>query len=179
MGDERDWDQQRGLKKRPASSVSERNGKIWHSLVEIFGVRWVNSYGDKPGKIWCQLFDALNDEQIHQGIAHFANEDREHPPPMGNFKAVCLMHTPTSLDALPEPDYDKWHKGGQKVMLRIVMARGGVSDKMRDKLIAEKNRIVGQYRVMDEDKEVEVDWKEFIDVLDARLETMVKDSPIR
>lgn len=174
MGDEIDSDQQKGLRRRQASSVSERNGKIWHSLGEIFGVRWVNSYGDKPGKIWCQLFDSLTDAQIHQGIAHFANEDREHPPGTGNFKAVCLLHTPAQAQARDAvDDMSHYATGANRVMMTIVMEKNGVSDYALDKLLNEKRRLVDQYEVMDADKEIKVDWEKFIGVIDDRLRTVL------
>lgn len=174
MGDETDWNQPKGLSKRPASNVSERDGKIWHSLVEIFGVRWVNSYGSAPGKIWMQCFDALTDGQIHQGIAHFAKEDREHPPAMGAFRAVCLLHTPAQAqlrDALD--DMSDYACGANRVMMAIVKERNGVSDYVLDKLLNEKRRLVDQYEVMDADDEIKVDWEKFINVMDDRLRTVL------
>ena len=174
MGDEIDSNQQKGLSKRPASSVSERDGKIWHSLGEIYGVRWVNSYGSAPGKIWRQLFDSLTDEQIHQGISHFAKEDREHPPTMGAFRGVCLLHTPAQAklrDALD--DMSHYATGANRVMMTIVMERNGVSDYVLDKLLNEKRRLVDQYEVMAADDEIKVDWEKFISVIDDRLRTVL------
>ena len=63
-------------RKQLAYQVSERNGKIWHSLAEMYGPRWINDYGDSPPKMWCQLFDNLEDKHIAQAIAMLT----KHPP---------------------------------------------------------------------------------------------------
>ena len=162
------------MRKRPESSVSERNGKIWHSLAEIYGARWPNSYGDAPGKIWCQLFNSLTDHQIRYGIAQCVKEFKVHPPTMGQFREVALLNTPPPVKPRdPVEDMSHYATGANKVMFSIVKEKNGVSDYVLDKLLDEKRRLVEQYEVMAADKEITVDWKEFINVMDDRLRTVL------
>ncbi len=162
------------MKEQPASSVSERNGKIWHSLGEIYGRAWIREYGAEPGKIWCQMFNSLTDHQIREGIAHCVKEFKVHPPRMGQFREAALMHSPAKVPLRdPVEDMSHYATGANKVMFAIVKEKNGVSDYVLDKLLNEKRRLVDQYEVMAADEEIKVDWKEFINVMDDRLRTVI------
>jgi hypothetical protein len=168
MGDERDWGQPRGLSKRPESSVSERNGKIWHSLAEIYGTRWPNSYGDAPGKIWCQLFNSLSDDQIREAIAHCVKEFKVHPPTMGQFREVALLHAPARVPLRdPVEDMSDYATGANRVMYSIVMGKNGVSKNKLDRMLAEKKRLVHDFELLAQDDKP--DWEKYIHLIDERL----------
>ena len=132
-------------------------------------MRWVNSFGEAPGKIWRQLFDSLTDAQIHRGIIHFAKEDREHPPTMGAFRGVCLLHTPAQAqvrDALD--DMSDYATGANRVMYAIVMGKHGVSKNKLNRMLAEKKRLVNDFELLAQEEE-KPNWEKFIATIDQRL----------
>jgi hypothetical protein len=170
MGDEYYPVPQNKSRKRQASSVSERNGKIWHSLVEIYGSRWIKEFGAEPGKIWCQMFNSLTDDQIREAIAHCIKEFKIHPPRMGQFREAALLHTPARVPLRdPVEDMSDYACGANRVMYTIVMEKNGVSKNKLNRMLAEKKRLVHDFELMAEDEETKPEWEKFIHLIDQRL----------
>jgi hypothetical protein len=52
---------------------------------ELFGQRWMESYGSVPTPLWNQALNSLTDAQIKAGIARLMQSGAEHPPSLPRF----------------------------------------------------------------------------------------------
>ena len=77
--------------------MSVRAKRIWDRMMEIYGMRWVNSYGAEPTELWVELAESLEDYQIRHAIRTFAHSLDSFVPTLGQFKA-------TARDASLPPD---------------------------------------------------------------------------
>ncbi len=177
MGDERYPARDRLSSEPTADKVSERDAKIWQTIADCYGARWNKSYGDLPPRTWCQLFKSLTNQQVAQAIPKLTEHYPHHPPTLGEFIEVArlgIARAPALRD--PVDDMSHYATGANKVMMAIVKEKNGVSDYVLDKLLNEKRRVVNQYEVMAADKEIKVDWKEFINVMDDRLRAVITEA---
>lgn len=172
--------QERQSRELSETKVSERHAKIWATIADTYGNRWNKSYGALPPKVWCQMFTSLTDVQIQQAILKLVEHYPHHPPTLGEF--VEMARLGISRDAVlrdkprdPVEDMSHYATGANRVMYSIVMGKNGVSDYVLDKLLDEKRRLVNQYEVMEADKEITVDWEEFINVMNDRLRALLTE----
>lgn len=173
--------QERRSREPSATNVSERHAKIWATIADTYGNRWNKSYGALPPKVWCQMFTSLTDVQIQQAILKLVEHYPHHPPTLGEFVEMARLGIARESPLQDKPrdpveDMSDYACGANRVMYTIVMERCGVNDYVLDKLLDEKRRLVSQYEVMNADKEITVDWEEFIKVMDDRLRTVLTEA---
>ena len=41
-----------------------RPEKFWDRMFELYGMKWANSYGTEPSKLWIETIDALPNHKI-------------------------------------------------------------------------------------------------------------------
>jgi hypothetical protein len=67
---------------------------LWQRMAEIYGHRWVSSYGDdagkSTGKTWARGLAGLQPEQIANGIEAALISAEPWPPTLPEFRAMCL-----------------------------------------------------------------------------------------
>lgn len=59
-----------------------RANKFWQRMLELYGVKWVNSYGDEPTEMWINLIDSLENYQITWAIKSLMNTGDSYVPTM-------------------------------------------------------------------------------------------------
>lgn len=175
--------QQNASLKQPASSHSERQGKTWHSLCEIYGTRWIRENGEAPGRVWGSMINALTDHEIAATLAHLVKNPRKdgrgniHPPSAPEFWEVAKAGAPRAYPAIThqEQTFSNYAIGANFRLMKIVMRERGMPDIKA--MVKEKNRIVADYDLMSSDGH-DIEWDDFITVIDERLELTLKASKI-
>jgi hypothetical protein len=76
-------------------------------MAEVFGHRWVSSFGDEPNQSWIDGLADMTPEDLRFGLSALKGWRDEWPPNLLQFRALCR---PTIEDAhriyrpaLPEP----------------------------------------------------------------------------
>ncbi len=76
---------------------TKRTDRIWLRLVQAYGSRVAESYGDEMPKPWLDAIDDLTDEQIAYGLRKVTRDTPIHPPTLGQFVNCCVdMPQPVS-----------------------------------------------------------------------------------
>ncbi len=162
--------------KQPASSHSERQGKTWHSLTEIYGARWIRDNGEAPGRVWCSMLNALTDTEIGTALATLVKSPRKdgrgniHPPSAPEFWEAAKAQSPRTSPALTDqrPDCSKYGSAGNRVLMYIVMSERGLGNEIMKLMVKEKDRLIADYELMASDG-IDINWSEFISVIDESL----------
>lgn len=107
--------------------ANKRADRVWLRLVQSYGSRVAESYGEDIPKIWADAVEDLTDEQITYGLRKVTRDTPIHPPTLGQFVAACadmpqnhaeggptmqellcayvmLTHFPTNRDSKFTPD---------------------------------------------------------------------------
>jgi hypothetical protein len=68
---------------------NRRAAKLWKRLVQSYGARFSDTYGEEPNELWATAIADLSDEQIAYGIRAVQRETPIHPPTLGQFVKAC------------------------------------------------------------------------------------------
>lgn len=68
-------------------------------MAEIYGHRWVSSFGETPSPMWCSALNRISDEQVRRGIANCITQRIEWPPTLTDFIGLCV-----TVPGLPSAD---------------------------------------------------------------------------
>lgn len=165
---------------RPASNVSERQGKLWHSLGEIYGARWVRENGEAPGTVWKSMINGLTDNEIKHALALLVKQPRKdgrgniHPPQAPEFWEAAKAGQSRYVAVTDQSrDISKYGRGANKVLLRLIMQECGVGEEFLQPLLKLKAQVVMDFEMIASEEEVE--WKHFIKTVDERLRSLLKD----
>lgn len=71
-------------------------------MAEIYGHRWVSSFGESPAPMWCSAMSRITDDQIRHGMAACVVKRIEWTPTLTEFIALC-----TAVVGIPSDD-DAW-----------------------------------------------------------------------
>jgi hypothetical protein len=66
-----------------------RSNRVWKRLLQCYGARFTESYGEAPTEPWIVAIDDLSDEQIAYGIRQVMRDSPIHPPTLGQFVKAC------------------------------------------------------------------------------------------
>jgi hypothetical protein len=58
-------------------------------MTDLFGARWLETYGDEPSPLWTNQIERLDDAQLKQGISTVLKSGAQHPPSLPEFLAHC------------------------------------------------------------------------------------------
>lgn len=76
-----------------------RANKFWQRMLELYGVKWVNSYGDRPTEMWINFIDSLENYQITWAIKSLMNTGDSFVPTMPQVAALAKSaHKPINLN---------------------------------------------------------------------------------
>lgn len=178
---ERDLVTSNKSRKKPESHVSERQGKTWHSLTEIYGGRWVRENGKGPGRVWCSMINALTDNEIATALGHLVKSPRKDGrgnvtmPNAPEFYEAAKAGAPRGHPAVEDHSRDNsmYGKGANSVLYLFISSKCGVDKAHLKLLLKEKARLVADYDMMAADGH-EIDWKEFINVINTNLERVLE-----
>lgn len=73
--------------------------RFWQRMSEIYGHRWVSSYGAVPSDTWARGLAGFTGEQIARGLAACLKTTEEWPPSLPAFRDRCL-----TVQNVPEPE---------------------------------------------------------------------------
>lgn len=102
--------------------------------------------------------------QFARVVSHALGEDGPERIPTASqcwaiWKQIRHRRAPTaeSPPVAPAPQFDHFHGFGQRCLLRFLRSVGGVDDGTLGRLVAEKNRLLGQYRLIATEEEITAD----------------------
>lgn len=102
---------------REEMTIPSRAQRFWDRMMELYGMKWVNSYGQDPTEMWINLIDSLENYQITWAIKSLMNTGDSfvptmpqvvtlarsaHKPPNPNQAAIAAEHreyTPEQCEA--------------------------------------------------------------------------------
>lgn len=73
--------------------------KFWGRMSEIYGHRWVSSYGATPSDTWARGLAGMTGEQLGRGLAACLKSGDEWPPTLPGFCKLCL-----TIPGIPSED---------------------------------------------------------------------------
>lgn len=77
----------------PSNASGKRTGELpwqlWAKMTELFGSRWLATYGDSPGPMWSEACEQLGEQRVHQGVRAMLSSGIEHPPSLPRFLEFC------------------------------------------------------------------------------------------
>lgn len=74
--------------------------KLWVRMTEIYGHKWVSSYGSKPNKPWTDFIRNLPNMKIAHGLNEIIKEGSDWPPSLSKFNKMCQSYQKKQV-ALP------------------------------------------------------------------------------
>jgi len=101
--------------------------------------------------------------QFARVVSHALGEDGPERIPLvpqcwAIWKQIRHRRAPSQESAPPQaPPFDHFHGFGQRCLLRFLRQAGGVDDGTLGRLVAEKNRLLGQYRLIATEEEITAD----------------------
>lgn len=63
--------------------------RLWARMSEVFGNRWLTTYGDRPGSMWVEACDKLGAQRLSEGVQALIASGVDHPPSLPRFVALC------------------------------------------------------------------------------------------
>ena len=80
--------------RQQASEQHERvMARLWLRMTEIYGHKWVSSYGEEPNESWSRCLMGLSADQVAQGMNALMEREDEWPPTATGFRNMCLGNT--------------------------------------------------------------------------------------
>lgn len=64
--------------------------RLWHRMTEIYGHKFISSYGEEPNDSWCRLMQDVTPEQIANGLERLTERDDPWPPTGLEFRNLCV-----------------------------------------------------------------------------------------
>lgn len=69
--------------------MDNRGKRVWLRLIQAYGARMAESYGEDMPKPWSDAVEDLTDEQIAYGLRAVIGVSPVHPPTLGQFVQCC------------------------------------------------------------------------------------------
>ena len=82
----------------PKNPISSRAKRFWQRLIEWYGTRVIEQYGDAPPEDWCAVIDGADNDQVKRGLAIIRSKYAAHPPTFPQFDEAM---TPPKTDRGP------------------------------------------------------------------------------
>ena len=70
--------------------MSAKANKFWDRMVEIYGFKWVNSYGSKPTELWIDTLEVLPNFRIRYAINNLLNSGESYVPTLPQVRGIAL-----------------------------------------------------------------------------------------
>lgn len=71
-------------------ATDKRAQRIWLRLIQAYGSRVAESYGEDMPRPWSDAVADLTDEQVAYGLRKVTRDTPIHPPTLGQFVACCI-----------------------------------------------------------------------------------------
>ena len=132
------------------------------TLSGMYGTRLTRDFGESVPDPWASAIRTLNDHEIQRGLRRLANGGSGSTPTLPQFVKACRQigedhgpTTPRGAPALPTVRYDDLHTFGQKCLMKFLTDNGSATQQALDRMIEEKNRIVGNFRLIQSEEVLE------------------------
>jgi hypothetical protein len=79
---------------------------LWKRMTEIYGHKWVSSYGTEPNKPWSEYINNTSDIKLKHGLNLILENGYDWPPSLPEFIKLCSSYKP-QLKALPSLSRDE------------------------------------------------------------------------
>ena len=164
------------LDKRP-DWTNDRNARVWETLANMYGERFVRAYGDYPPKIWAQLINRMSDDQIKQSLA-MLGKHYPHPPSMPEFYSAGKTPGVRFAGGNPQltherPKLSKWGVLGNRVFMRHMLRSGGMGERLAPMLKVKNDFVRDQEKFQSEGEPLP--QPEFVKMLDTMLSDKWKE----
>jgi len=81
----------------PKSPISARAKRVWQRLVEWYGTRLVEQYGESPPEDWCETIDGADNEAVKRALTSIRSKYINHPPTFPQFaESIAPVRAPSS-----------------------------------------------------------------------------------
>jgi hypothetical protein len=70
--------------------ANKRADRIWLRLIQAYGSRVAESYGEDMPSSWVDAVEDISDQQIDYGMRKVVRDTPIHPPTLGQFVAACV-----------------------------------------------------------------------------------------
>lgn len=67
-------------------------------LGELYGTKFAQTFGAKPGAMWRRVIADLSDDQLEAGMEALMSAGSAFPPSLPEFRSVCLGDDETGVD---------------------------------------------------------------------------------
>lgn len=69
----------------PKPAISIRAKRVWRRLVEWYGTRLIEQFGEEPPADWCTTVDGIDNDAIERGMNLIRGKYALHPPTFPQF----------------------------------------------------------------------------------------------
>ena len=77
----------------PKATISPRAKRLWERLIQWYGARLVDQYGDAPPPDWCDVVDRIDNDGVKRGLSIIRNRYVQHPPTLPQFEQAMKPDT--------------------------------------------------------------------------------------
>lgn len=153
-------------------SANNEATRVWAIFSGMYGSRHSRDFGESVPDIWRQAIAGLNHFEIERGLRRLTASGSGSPPTLPQFMKACkqsgddegtLRPSMPQLTAPDLPNFCKWRAFGNRVLFSFLCETPArATDDSLQAMIAEKNRIAEQYKLIA--TECEVSDEEFVKV---------------
>jgi hypothetical protein len=69
----------------PKPQTSPRSKRVWKRLIEWYGTRIIEQYGEAPPDDWREIIDDIDNTQVKRGLSIIRSRFIQHPPTLPQF----------------------------------------------------------------------------------------------
>lgn len=80
----------------PKQSISPRAKRVWQRLVEWYGTRLIEQYGEAPPEDWCRCIDSIDNDEVKHGLSLIRTRYIQHPPTLPQFEQAMRREVASS-----------------------------------------------------------------------------------
>ena len=123
MGDERtNPDPSRSRRPGSTDGSPKPNPKLdrfWKAMIQMFGTRWVTSYGQTPSELWTLGIETLTAKELKCAYRALLADASAHPPTLPEFLAFARQDSGKKPSRFPDPGTPEWEDARRDVMAKI------------------------------------------------------------
>ena len=118
-------------------------GELFAIMRAAYGHQWPHGPDDIP--VWLRKLGGFNRSQVMAAAARVPNEYQDYPPSLGQFEAMVGGPPKRANTYLPPPETDPKKRTANLVLLKCLVAAGGVDKFTLTNLVALKNALAEEW----------------------------------
>lgn len=76
---------------------------FWFTMIQLFGHRWTDTYGEAPPPLWQTAISSLDDSQIRTLVERLMRSGSAHPPTLPEVMALATKPQTMNSNSSPPP----------------------------------------------------------------------------